>query len=104
MNPNLQTRDDAIELLRASGFQAPARDWSFGQTVCVGAGVVPDTESGILACRHLVCIHPEAGQWAVSDLSMSSQAPGVVSCGSLANAVHEAMNILNAKLARETNA
>ena len=102
MTPLLPTRDAAIAWLRDKGLHAAARDWSFGKSICVGVAL-PCVQGDIEALQHLVCIHPEAGQWSITDLSGPlGKVPVTHPCGALEEAAAEALRLLCQKRAHES--
>ena len=58
---HLETRDDAVAFLRASGFHAFVRDWAMGETI--GVASHPVTSEGIEVWQRIVYIAAEPGGW-----------------------------------------
>ena len=112
MSPTLTTREASVQWLNEQGLHAVSRDWSFGETVIAFAGRIestnqlkppanPDGEE-IVAYRYMLCIHPDHGQWSVSDLSHAF--PVTKTYKNLEDATHAAAKDLFGKLAGEADA
>ena len=56
-------RQQAIEALRSEGFIVTQRQWSLGDSICVAALPVPDSD--IRAYRVMIFLYPERGGWQV---------------------------------------
>jgi hypothetical protein len=72
----MTNREDAIAWLIGQGLTAFKRDWSFGETVCVGVRSPQRLPDGEMILMDAVCIHPLNGEWAVTDLGGPSARKG----------------------------
>jgi hypothetical protein len=64
----MQTRAEAVDFLRAAGFQAAERDWALGRTVVVPADPKPSPPDGITAYGRMLCLIPNGQKWIVKEL------------------------------------
>jgi len=99
MKSEFNSRAEAVAWLKKEGLDAFERDWVMGETIGVAAGKLPENENGIEGWKHMVYIHIESGEWAVSDLKYQDSKPIV--CGSLESAAIKAKEMLEEKLSNE---
>jgi hypothetical protein len=93
----MQSREDAILWLQTLGFFAAKIDWIIGESIWVATDQIHDYS--FRAFRHAVYIHRQANQWCLTDFSNGMTE--TKNCGTLEQAAHEAVRVLQEKSARD---
>lgn len=62
----MNTREEAVEYLRAKGLHAEKRDWVLGNTIFVGTGSFE--AAGITGYARAMCIAPKESGWVSFEL------------------------------------
>jgi hypothetical protein len=65
----MNTRHEAIVYFEGLGFSAKERDWSFGQTIVVHAGLRKSSTPYVWTSDRSVCLYPRDGSWSIYDMN-----------------------------------